>query len=108
MTGGKVRNETLANLSHLPAELIEIIRRSLAGEVVVGADDALEIVRSRPHGDVAAVWQMMTKLGLPELLGQACHERSLALALICARVVRPGSKLATTRWWPTPQSAPIF
>lgn len=97
--GGKVRNETLANLSHLPHELIDIIRRSLRGETFAPADAAFDIVASRPHGDAAAVWQMMSRLELPELLGPACAERTLALALICARVVRPGSKLATTRWW---------
>lgn len=96
---GKVRNETLANLSHLPAELIELIRRSLQGEAFVVAGEAFDIVRSRPHGDVAAVWQMMSRLGLPELLGPECPEHQLSLALVCARVVRPGSKLATTRWW---------
>ncbi|MGH2670327.1 MAG: IS1634 family transposase, partial [bacterium] len=97
--GDKVRNETLANLSHLPGELIELIARSLKGEAFVSADASFEILRSRPHGDVACVWQMMRTLDVPDLLGPSCPERSLALALVCARVVRPGSKLATTRWW---------
>ena len=34
---GKVKNETVANLSHLPTDLIEMIRASLAGEVFVPA-----------------------------------------------------------------------
>jgi hypothetical protein len=42
---------------------------------------------------------MADKLGLARLLGPACAERDLALALVVARAVRPGSKLATTRWW---------
>ena len=53
--GGQVRNETLANLSHLPAATIELIRRSLRGETFVAAADAFTIERSRPHGHVAAV-----------------------------------------------------
>lgn len=97
--GAKVRNETLANLSHLPGDLIEMIRRSLRGEAFVPAGDAFDIVRSRPHGDVAAAWQMMRSLDVAGLIGPDCPERALALALVCARVVRPGSKLATTRWW---------
>ncbi|MGH9169012.1 MAG: IS1634 family transposase, partial [Acidimicrobiia bacterium] len=97
--GSKVKNETLANLSHLPAELIEVIRRSLRGEAFVAAGEDFEILRSRPHGAVAAVWEMCRSLGLPELLGPACPERDVAVALVVARVIRPGSKLATTRWW---------
>ena len=43
---------------------------------------------------------MARKLGLPALLGPACRQRDLALALIISRVVRPGSKLSTLTWWP--------
>jgi hypothetical protein len=45
---GKVRNETLANLSHLPAETIELVRRSLKGETFTSATDAFEVTRSLP------------------------------------------------------------
>jgi hypothetical protein len=96
---GKVRNETVANLSHLPGELIELIRRSLAGEAFVPAGQAATVTRSLPHGHVAAVWAQAKAVGLPGLLGPAGRDRDLALALIIARVVRPGSKLATTGWW---------
>lgn len=97
--GGKVKTETLGNLSHLPPETIALIRESLAGKrhVEPGAD--WEIERSLPHGHVAAVWAMAHKLGVAKLLGPACAERDLALALVVARCVRPASKLATTRWW---------
>jgi DDE family transposase len=97
--GGKVRNETLANLSHLPPESIEVIRRQLRGESFVAAGEGFEIERSLPHGAVAAVMAEAAVLGFPAILGPACAERDLALALIVARVCRPGSKLATTRWW---------
>jgi hypothetical protein len=96
---GKVRKETLANLSQLPDEAIDAVRRVLRGESLVAAHDAFTITRSRPHGHVAAVWAQAKTLGLPDLLGPACPERDVALALIIARVCRPGSKLATTRWW---------
>jgi Transposase DDE domain len=97
--GGKVRNETLANLSHLPAEVIELVRRSLRGEAFVGAGEGFEIARSLPHGHVAAVVSQAAKLGFPDLLGPACPQRDLAFSLVVARVCRPGSKLATARWW---------
>src|SRR3989304_8977787 len=52
--GGKVKNETLANLSRLPAETIELVRRSLRGEQFLSAVDGFEICRSLPPGPVAA------------------------------------------------------
>ncbi|MBA3281412.1 MAG: IS1634 family transposase [Acidimicrobiia bacterium] len=97
--GAKVRHETLANLSALPPAAIDALRAVLAGETLVGAAEGLEVERSLPHGHVAAVWAIADKLGLAKLLGPPCAERDLALALVVARVVKPASKLATTRWW---------
>jgi hypothetical protein len=96
---GRPRNETLANLSHLPDEVIEMIRRALRGEDLVTAGETFEIRRSLPHGHVAAVAAAANKLGLPALLGPAGRQRDIAFALVVARVCRPASKLATTRWW---------
>jgi hypothetical protein len=97
--GGKVKHETLANLSPLPAPAIEAVRAALAGKTLVVAGEGLEVTGSLPHGHVAAVHAQAKALGLPALLGPAGRHRDIALALIIARVCRPGSKLATTRWW---------
>jgi hypothetical protein len=96
---GKVKNETVGNLSHLPPAAIQAIRQVLKGERLVTASSAVEVDRSLPHGHVALVWQAARQLGLPGLLGPPGRQRDLALALIVARVLRPASKLATTRWW---------
>jgi len=97
---GKVKNETLGNLSHLPDALIDIIRRSLQGETFVCASQALEIVRSRPHGHVQAVALAMQRLGLASVLAsQPSRERDLVLAMVASRVVHPDTKLATCRLW---------
>jgi Transposase DDE domain len=96
---GKVKNETVANLSHLPGGVIEMIRASLAGQTFVTTDTSARVTRSLPHGHVAAVYAQAKGLGLPSLLGPAGRDRDIALALIIARVCRPASKLATTRWW---------
>lgn len=106
--GGKVKNETLANLSHLPAETIGLIRESLAGKSHVVAGAGWQINRSLPHGHVAAVLSQAKALGMAELLGPPCPERDIALALIVARVCRPASKLATTRWWQSTTLAEDF
>ena len=97
--GGKVRNETVANLSKLPAETIELIRGSLAGERFIPAGQQAQVARSLPHGHAAAVHAMARKLGLPGLLGPPCPERDLAYALVISRVLRPASKLSTISWW---------
>jgi len=96
--GGKVKKETLANLSHLPDDLVELIRRRLQGEQFLPAADAFELERSLPHGHVACVLAMARRLGLARLLDRApSKERDRALAMICQRVLAPGSKLACTR-----------
>ena len=97
--GSKVKHETLANLSALPGPALEVLAASLAGKTVVVAGEGLEVTRSLPHGHVAAVWAQANALGFPALLGPASRTRDLVLALVIARVCRPGSKLATTRWW---------
>jgi hypothetical protein len=97
--GGKVRHETLANLSGLPEQTVDSIEAALKGTALVPAARAVTILRSLPHGHVAAVHAMAVKLGLPALLGPACPERDLALALVISRVVAPASKLSTLTWW---------
>jgi hypothetical protein len=96
---GKVKNETVANLSALPDHVIDLIDAGLKGRQLVPAGDAVTITRSLPHGHVAAVHAMAVKLGLPALLGPAGPQRDLALALIISRVVSPASKLSTLTWW---------
>jgi len=96
---GKVKKETLANLSALPDTAIAALKASLSGSVLVDAGDMFEIERSLPHGHVAAAHVMASRLGLKNLLGPDCPERDLAYGLIIARAVAPASKLATIRWW---------
>src|SRR5699024_9024326 len=91
--GGKVKNETVANLSRLPARVIDVIRRSLAGEELVPTGEAASVLRTVPHGDAALAWAQAKKLGLPALLGPAGRARDLALGLIISRAVHPASKL---------------
>lgn len=95
---GKVRHETLGNLTRLPPDVIAFVQRRLSGELEADAPHApFEIVRSLPHGHVAAVLQTAKRLGLETLLAsRPCRERDLVLALVVARVLAPRSKLSTT------------
>jgi hypothetical protein len=95
---GKVKKETLANLSHLPADAIDAIRRVLAGETLVTAEDAFEIERSLPAGHVNAALRMARRLELGKLLDRsASRQRDVCMAMILSRVIAPGSKLGTVR-----------
>jgi hypothetical protein len=95
--GGKVRNQTVGNLSHLPPEIIAAIRAMLAGRELFDAEAGFAIEESLPHGHVAAVLSVLRSLGLPRLISrERGRERDLVLAMICQLLVAPGSKLSFT------------
>jgi hypothetical protein len=95
---GKVKKETLANLSHLPLEGIDAIRAVLRGETLMNVDEAFEIERSLPAGHVNAALAMARRLELAKLLDRSvCRERHLCVAMIVGRVICPESKLGTAR-----------
>ena len=95
--GGKVRTETLGNISHLPPPLIDLVRRGLAGERFLPAA-GMEIRRSLPHGHVAAVLGTLRSAGLERLIeGRRSRQRDLVVGMIVARLLAPSSKLATVR-----------
>jgi Transposase DDE domain len=98
--GAKVRNETVANLSMLPAAAVDAIDATLKGQTLIAAGSEFTLTRSLRHGHVAAVSAMAHRLGLPALLGPAGRSRDLVLALIISRVIRPASKLSTLAAWP--------
>jgi len=92
---GKVKHLTVGNLSDLPDDLIEVIRKRLAGEPLPAENDDFEIVRSLPHGHVAAVLGTLRRIGLDRLIAsKPCREAQLVIAMIVLRIIAPGSKLA--------------
>ena len=97
---GRVKNETVGNLSHLPDAVIDLIRRALRGEQLRPVEEQFAIVRSSHHGHVEAVRTALRRLGFARLLAhQPSRERELVVAMVAARILWPGSKLATHRWW---------
>lgn len=96
--GGQVHKRTLANISDWPTAQIESLRRVLKGETFPSDGEDLDIVRSLPHGHVAAVVGMMRKLELPQVIdSKHSRDRDLSLAMIASRILDPQSKLATAR-----------
>ncbi len=97
---GKVKNRTLTNLSGWPADRVEALRQVLKGRTSIGPklEDAFEIIRSRPHGHIAAVLGIIRQSGLDRLLARKVQpERELVLAMVVDRILAPRSKLAMTR-----------
>ena len=74
---GKVKHRTLANLSHLPEPLLDLVRRSLRGEVFVTSDESVRTLSSKPHGHAEAISIAFDRLGLVTHL--------LALIAVCRR-----------------------
>ena len=98
--GKKVKQKTIANISPLPETLREIISKSLKGEMFLPATQAIEIFRSRSHGHVAAVKKMFEDLDMDSLISPVpSRERDLVKAIIISRIIKPQTKLATTRSW---------
>jgi transposase len=96
---GKVRNRTIANLSDWPPEKVDALRQVLKGATVTAAPaNAFQILRSQPHGHVAAAVGSLRKLGLDSVLDtDPSRQRDLVVAMIAARILDPSSKLATAR-----------
>ena len=97
--GAKVKHETLGNISHLPRDVIEFIRGRLRGDVDPWTGSGgVEILRTLPHGHVAAVLGTLRAIGLERVLAsRSSRERDLVVALLVMRVLEPESKLATVR-----------
>jgi transposase len=96
---GKVRKRTLCNLSDWPTVQIEGLRGVLKGGIVIAPDrEAFTVTRSMPHGHAALILGTARKIGLDTMIGPAGERcRDLVLAMIAARIIDPGSKLAAAR-----------
>ena len=98
----KVRKRTLANITHLPAQAISLLRDFFKGEEFVNANTAspMKVLKTTPYGHVHATLIAFKKLKLPELIAsKRSKERDLLCAVIASRILRPDSKLATKDWW---------
>ena len=96
---GRVKKRTLANISCLPLDVIEGLKVLLKGGVAVpSADDVFTVERSLPHGHVAAALGSALACGAKDWFDAAPPSlRPVLLAVLVARIVSPGSKLATHR-----------
>ena len=96
---GKTKKRTLANLTHLPDNVIELVRLALKGELAMSPENNFQLVRSLPHGNVAAVLGTIKKIRLDYVIGSARSvHRDRCVAMIASRILEAGSKLTTARY----------
>ena len=97
---GKSQKHTVANITHLPDHVIELVRAALKGEPMVNANETFDIVKVLSHGAVEAVMRTFRQLDFASVISsQRSRNRDLVMAMIAARIIRPHTKLATVRWW---------
>lgn len=105
-----VIHETLANLSRLPGELIELIEGYCKGAGAaapapqapgvtseLGAAVGASLHVGRCYGLLAGLHGLARELGIVEAVGEATRTQRLALYLIYARLAQQGSRLSAAR-----------
>ena len=97
---GKVKKQTIANLTSLGDDVVNLIRKALRGEHVAPVHEVFEAIASPHHGHVQAVLLAMRRLGFQDIIAsRPSRQRDLVVAMVVAQILEPDSKLATTRWW---------
>jgi transposase len=94
---GKVKNRTLANLSHWPAARVEALRRLLRGQFDQAAEFSPAPQLGPCFGLLFVLKQIAEALGIGAALGRR-RLAKLALFLVLARVAHQGSRLSAVRW----------
>jgi len=96
--GSSVKSKTLAVLTHLPAQVLEAVRRAVAqpaDSLAKLADTSDGSLRLRQGPSMGALWtidQVAQRLGIKKALG-VTREAELSYWQVLARVLRPGPSL---------------
>jgi transposase len=103
-----VVHETLANLSKLPPDLIELIERHCQGQPPLAESSSAGAAQSSAapgdlhlgpcYGVLAGLDGLARELGLVQAVGEASRTQRLARFLIYARLAHQGSRLSAARW----------
>src|SRR2546425_1591906 len=96
--GSAVKSKTLAILTHLPAHVLEAVRRAIAqpaeslSKVANASDGSLRLRQGQSFGALWTVDQLAQQLGIKQALG-VTHQAQLGYWQVLARVLRPGTSL---------------
>jgi transposase len=107
--GKKVVKVTLANLSHLSPQRIDILRRALKGELdeLAFGKTPAALEQGPSFGTLFVVKTLCERLGITASLGKNRYT-NFVLLMIAARLLEPGSKLAAMRWAKTHAIKELF
>jgi len=98
--GGKVKNRTIANLSHCSEQEIEALKYALKNKHNLGdlinLKEDVSLEQGASIGAVWAVYQVAKRLGIEKALG-CDHSGKLALWQVISRVLDQGSRLSAIR-----------
>ena len=97
--GGKVKNRTIANLTHSNPNEVAAMRLALAHKddlSVLKSVDDVELEQGKSIGAAWLVYEVARRLGIEEALGEG-REGKLGLWQVMARVVDQGSRLSAVR-----------
>jgi len=96
--GSAVKSKTLAVLTHLPAHVLEAVRRAVAqpadslSKLADASGDSLRLRQGQSFGALWTVDQLAQRLGIKKALG-VTREAQLSYWQALARVLRPGTSL---------------
>jgi transposase len=96
--GSVVKSKTLAVLTHLPAHVLESVRRAIAqpadslSNLAEASEGSLRLRQAESFGALWTVDQLAQQLGIKKALG-VTRQAELGYWQVLARVLRPGSSL---------------
>jgi len=96
---GRVKNRTIANLTHCDAKEVAAIRLALKHKdelTVLRSLDDIELEQGMSVGAVWLVYEIARRIGIEKALGQE-RAGKLALWQVMARVIDQGSRLSAVR-----------
>ena len=96
--GAAVKSKTLAVLTHLPAPVLDAVRRAIApstnslSKLAADSDGSLHLRQAQSFGALCTSGQIAQQLGIKKAWGST-HQAQLGYWQVIARVLRPGTSL---------------
>ncbi len=96
---GKIKQETLANLSKLPEYLIRTIDLAIKKNEIYYKLSDLKFEEGINFGDIGVIGELIKEIGIDkDIYSKATKEREIVIMMIIGRILHPSSKLENTRW----------
>lgn len=93
---GKQKRKTIANLTGVPPDLIEILEAAIKGKQITSLSD-FEQAQGKSCGALLMLMSIAQEIGLDKALGKS-NDAKLAMLQIMARIIDQGSRLSICDW----------